>query len=318
MGESLMRTRNLSGRSYQLWLTLRNLGNPYMNPLLRMYTVYKKDFGLEENRFLGLFERHFLEFPCSILEWAPQISPGNIHAARFRVGYGQDDKSLGLNLICRYLDQLSKNENVRLNRSILDQIIDKDLDLSRVGKLGIGVDFPESMKNPKVKVYFTIKGYPEKWAQVLATHPPVHAIDAYPMNDTFGINIYFNGRTDIEIYPYLTAADCLNMTLMEKLRLQDISRDLLSACSGLFVSFENDGRRVFHFSLHSPTKFIQMIGNRQLTLLYGNAQIISHIIGRSSDIGPMRVSASFSEDEMFSHEVRHIKLALCYQLWKAA
>jgi LynF/TruF/PatF family peptide O-prenyltransferase len=290
-----------------------------MNALLQIYTLHKKEFGLEKNGFLGLFERLFLESPCSILEWAPQISPGTIHAARFRVGYRGIGKSLGLECICRYLDQLSEYENVRLNRSILDQIIDKDFGLSRVGKLGVGIDLPKSMKNRKVKIYFTVVDYPEKWAQVLATHPPVDGIDAYPMNDTFGINIYFDGRTDIEMYPSLTAADCVNIALMKKLRLQDISRDLLSTCSGLFVSFETDGRRVFHFSLHSPTQFIQMIGNRQLTLLYGNAQIINHIIGHSSDIiGSMRVVVSLLEDEVFSHEVRHINLALIYQLSRTA
>ena len=285
-----------------------------MNPLLQIYTLYKKDFGLEKNRFLGLFERNLLESPCSILEWAFQISPENIHAARLRVGYQKDHRSLGINHIFRYLDQLSEYEDVRLNRSILDQIMDEGLDLSRVDKLGVGVDFPESTKDAKVKVYFAIKDYPEKWAQVLAIHPPVDGIDAYPMNDTFGINIYFDGRTYIEIYPSLKGADCMNMALLKKLRLQDISRDLLSTCSGLFVSFENDGRRVFHFSLHSPTKFIRMIGNRQLTHLYGNAQIINHIVGRSSGIGPMGVLVSFSEDEVFSRGVRHIDLALQYQL----
>ncbi len=289
-----------------------------MNPLLQIYALYKKEFGLEKNRFLESFERLFLESPYSILEWAPQISPGIIHTARFRMGYHEIDKSVGLDLICRYLDQLSEYENVRLNRSILDQIIDKNLDLSRIGKLGVGVDFPASMKDHKVKVYFTIKDYPEKWAQVLATHPPVDGIDAYPMNDMFGINIYFDGRTDIEIYPSLTAADCVNMTLMKKLKLQDISRDLLSTCSGLFVSFKNDGRRVFHFSLHTPIKFIKMIGNRQLTLLYGNAQIINHIMGQFNGIGFMRVVVSFSEDEVFLREVRHIDLALCYQLSQTA
>jgi LynF/TruF/PatF family peptide O-prenyltransferase len=285
-----------------------------MNPLLKIYNLYKKEFGLEKNRFLGLFERHLLDPPCSILEWAPEISPEIVHAARFRVGYCEDNRSLGFKVISQYLDRLSEYENIRLNRCILDQLIDKNFDLSRVGKLGIGVDFPESTKASKAKVYFTIKDYPEKWAQVVANHPPIDGIDAYPVNDTFGINLYFDGRSDTEIYPYLTAVDCSNKTLMEKLGLQDISRDLLSACNGLFVSFENDDRRVFHFSLHSPTKFIQIIGNHQLTHLYGNAQIINHIIGRSNDIGPMRVSVSLSEDEVSSHKVRHIKLALCYQL----
>ncbi len=289
-----------------------------MNPLIQAYTLYKKDFCLEENRLLGLFEKLVSESPCSILECGPQISPEGIHAARFRVGYVEKNNPRGLDAISQFLDKISEYEHVHLNRAILGQIVDEKFDLLRVGKLGIGVDLRENMSDSKVKFYFTIKDYPEKWAQVLDIHPPVDGIDVYPMNDTFGINIYFDGRTDIEMYPYLTTADCANTSLMEKLWLQDISRDLLSTCNGMFVSFENDGRRVFHFSLHSPTKFIQMIGNRQLTLLYGNAQIINHIIGRSSDIiGPMRVSVSLSEDEMSSHEVRHIKLALCYQLWKA-
>jgi LynF/TruF/PatF family peptide O-prenyltransferase len=288
-----------------------------MNPFLQIYKLYKKDYNFEKNRFLELFERHLLESPCSIFEWAPLISPEIVHAARFRVGYCENDRSSGLHLINGYLDRLSENEDICLNRDILDQIIRKDFDLSRVVKFGIGVDFPENTKESKVKVYFTIKDYPDKWAQVLDLHPPMDGIDAYPMNDTFGINLYFDGRTDIEIYPYLSAADCTNRTLMEKLRLQDIPHVLHATCNGIFVSFEKHGRRVFHFSLHSPTRFIQMIGNRQLTLIYGNAQIINHIIGCSSNIGTMRVSVSLSEDEVSSHELRHIKLALCHQLWNA-
>ena len=285
-----------------------------MNPLIQAYALYKKDYCLEENKLLRLFEKLVSESPCSILECGPQISPEGIHAARFRAGYVEKNIPVGLDAIYQFLGKISEFEHVHLNRAILGQIVDEKFDLLRVGKLGIGMDLRENMTDSKVKFYFTIKDYPEKLDQVLAIHPPVDRIDAYPTNDMFGINIYLDGRTDVEVYPSLTAADCANMTLLKKLRLQDVSRDLLSACTGIFVSFNVDGSRVFHFCPHSPTRFVRMIGNRQLNVVYGNAQIISHVIGRSNTIELLRVAVSILEDEMLSRKIRHINLALNYQL----
>lgn len=285
-----------------------------MNPLLQIYTLHKKDFGLEENKLLGLFEELVSESPCSILECGPQISPEGIHAARFRVGYVEKDNPMGLNAMFQFLDEISKYENVYLNRRILEQIVCKRFDLLRVGRLGIGIDFRENMNDSKVKFYFTIKDYSEKLNQILAIHPPVDRISDYPINDMFGINIYFNGRTDIEIYPTLMSKHWKDTILMDKLKLQDIPNEFLLACNDMSVSFQDTGRRVLHFFLHSPTKFVRMIGNRQLTVLYGNAQIIRHIISRSSKIGLLRVAISLKEDEMISRNIRHINLALNYQL----
>jgi LynF/TruF/PatF family peptide O-prenyltransferase len=285
-----------------------------MNPLIQAYTLYKKDFCLGESKLLGLFEKLVSESPCSILECGPQISPEGIHAARFRVGYVEKNNPMGLDAISQFLDKISEYKHVHLNRALLGRIVDEKFDLLRIGKLGIGVDLRENRSDSKLKFYFTIKDYPEKLDQVLAIHPPVDRIDAYPTNDMFGINIYLDGRTDLEIYPSLTAADCANMALLEKLRLQDISHDFLSACTGIFVSFDVNGSRVFHFCPHSPTRFVRMIDNRQLNAVYGNAQIISHLVDRSNTIDLLHVAVSIPEHEMLSREIRHINLALNYQL----
>ena len=289
-----------------------------MNPLMRVYNFHKRDFKLGENKFLRLFEKLLSESPCSILEFAPKITPKGIHAARFRAGYVEKDNPIGLNAIFQFLDEISKYENVYLNRRILEQIVNKRFDLLRVRRLGIGVDFRESFSDSKVKCYFTIKDYPEKLNQVLAMHPPVDRINDYPINDMFGINIYFDGRTDIEIYPSLMPKDWRDETLMDKLRLQDVSREFLSECNAMFVSFEGNGKHVLHLYPHSPTRFVRMIGNRQLSVLYGNAQIIRYIISRSSGIEVLRVVISCAEDEMISNEIQHIDLALYYQLSQTA
>lgn len=284
-----------------------------MNPLRRVFDLYKKDFGFEDNRLIQLFEELLSKSPCSILECAPQITPKGIHAARFRVGYVKEDIPEGIKAVFQFIDKISESNYVLLNRTILEQIVDNRFKLSRISKLGIGIDYRENINDSKVKCYFVVKDYPEKLDQVMAIHPPVDKIDDYPHNNMFGINMYFDGRTDIEIYPSLMSKDLRDSVLMEKFKLQDVSHRFLEGCNTLFVSFEGHGRRVLHFYPQSPTIFVRIIGNRQLSMLYGNAQIRNHLINRSKKIGPLRVVISLLKDEIISKNIQHINLALYHQ-----
>ena len=282
----------------------------HMTPLIRMYQFHKKEFGLEDNNFLRLFEELLSRPPCSILECSAKISPEGIHAARVRLGYEQRDIREGLDQIYHFLARIEGCDKVLLDRSILYRIVDKELDVSRVMATGVGLDHRENGKDSKVKCYFMIRECPEKVDQVLPIHWPVDHIRDYLIHKVlmFGIDMYFDGRTGIEIYPFLDSQDLRNATLLEKLKFRDPLLGFIEECSTLHISFEDGGSRVLHFHPQRPTRFVRLIGNRQLSLLYSNVQILDSLLSRLSKAEPVSVNLALMENEIISKNIQNINL----------
>jgi LynF/TruF/PatF family peptide O-prenyltransferase len=287
-----------------------------INPLMWMYDFHKKEFGLENNKFISLLEELLSEPPCSILECSPKVTPKGIHPARFRLGYQKQDIQQGLVATYRFLDRIEAYENVLLNRKILDRIVDKGLDFSRIITMGIGLDSREKINDSKVKYFFMINEYPEKVKQVLSLHPPVDNIDDYLVHEelTFGIDMYFDGRTGIEIYLLLKRQDLRDGALMRKLNLRDPVLGLTEECGGVHVSFHGLGKRVLHFHPQSPTRFVHLIDNRRLSLLYSNVQILKFFFSSWKIKEGLSVVISLMENEIISENIQNINLHYCSNL----
>lgn len=282
-----------------------------MNPLIRVYDFHKKEFGLEENKFLLLFEKLLSTPPCSILECSAQISPKGTHGARFRLGYEQQNIQKGLCLLDDFLDKISRCENVLLNRDILSQIVNNDLDVSRIIALGIGLDYKTNNSDSKVKCYLMAREYPEKIEQVLSLHLPLDDIRDYLVHEefVFGIDMHLDGRTGVEIYPYLDRQDLNNAALMGKFKLRDAVLGLIKECNLLHISFEGDGRRVLHFfNPQSPARFVRLLGNRRLSLAYSSVQILNYILSKSYQLNPVSVNLCLIEDEIIANDIQNIGL----------
>jgi LynF/TruF/PatF family peptide O-prenyltransferase len=281
-----------------------------MNPLLRMYEFHRKEFGVENKAFIRLVEEFLARPSCSLLECSVKISPRGTHAQRVRFGYEQEYVPEGLSLIHHFLERISNYNNVKLNRDILSQIVDKGLDVSRVMAAGIGLDYRKRMKDSKVKCYFMIKDYPDKVNQVLSVHMPVDGIDNYPMHDVFmfGIDMYFDGNTGVEIYPFLDGQNLRNAELMDKLRLQKTIDWLIEECNLLHISFDSRGKRILHFHPLNTSRFVRVIGNRQLNVYYGNVRILNYLLNRSYRKVLFSVNLSLVEDELLSKKIQNINL----------
>lgn len=281
-----------------------------MNPLYRMYNFHKKEFSLEKNTFLRLFEKLLSTPPCSVLECSANISPKSTHAARIRLGYQQNDIQDGLHAIYNYSNKIAECENVLLNRDILDQIVDNDLDVSRVIALGLGLDYKANISDSKIKYYLMIRESPEKVDQVLSLHPPLDNTRDYLIHEefVFGIDMYFDGRTSIEIYPSLNRQDFNNTALMSQLKLRNAVRELINECNLLHISFESNGRRVFYFHPQHPTKFVRLLNNRQLSLAYSHVQILNYILSQSYKQDLISVNLCLLEDEITSKDIQNIGL----------
>jgi len=280
-----------------------------MNPIIRMYNFHKKEFGLEENTFLRLFETVLSTPPCSILECSVKISPQGAHGARFRLGYEQKDIQDGLHAIHDFLHKIAECEDVSLNQDILNQIVNNDLDVSKIITLGVGLDHQKLTKDSKVKCYFLLKECPEKIDQVLSLHPPLDNIRDYLIHEEFmfGINMYFDGRTSLEIYPLLYNQALNNAALMVKLKLRGVIGEFIEKYNLLHISFEDGGKRILHFNPQSPTQFVRSVGNRQLNLSYSSVQILNYLLNRSYHKEAV-VVFSLREDEILSEDIQNINL----------
>lgn len=281
-----------------------------MDPLIQVYDFHKKEFGLEENIFLRLFEELLSRPPCSMLECSAQIFPGGTHGARLRLGYAQRDIKDGLHASYYFLDKIASCKNVLLNRDILGQIVNNDLDISKVIALGLGLDCKSNVNDSKVKCYFLLREYPEKIDQVISLHPPFDSVRDYLIHDEFGFGIamYFDGRTRIEIYPCFDYHDFNNTALMKKFKLSNAIRELIGECDLLYISFEGDGKRLLHFNPRLPTRFVRLLNNRPLSLVYSHVQTLNYILSRSHKAAYVSVSLCLIENEISAKDIQNISL----------
>jgi LynF/TruF/PatF family peptide O-prenyltransferase len=281
-----------------------------MNPLIRVYNFHKKGFGLEENTLLRLFETLLSTPPCSMLECSVRISPQGTHARRLRLGYEKEYIQDGLHAIDGFLHEIARCKNAHLNRSLLSQIINNGLDLSRVIAIGVGLDYKTNMNDSKIKCYLLLREYPVKVDQVLSLHPPLDGIRDYLVHEEFGFGIamYFDGRTSIEIYPSFDRQDLNNVALMGRLKLRDAARVFIEESNLLHISFEDDGRRLLHFNPQHPTRFVRLLNNRRLSLAYSHVQILNYILSKSYRLNPVSVGLCLIEDEIIAEDIQNISL----------
>ncbi|MBW2310357.1 MAG: hypothetical protein JRF35_04700 [Deltaproteobacteria bacterium] len=281
-----------------------------MRPLLRMYEFHKKEFGIRDNAFFRIVEEFLSWPPCSLLECSIKIFPNGIHSKRVRFGYEQEDIGEGLDEILQFLERISTSRNVNLSRDILNRILDEGLDVSRVMAAGVGLDYGERMSDSKAKCYFMVNDYPEMVNRVLSLHIPVDGIGNYPMHDSFmfGIDMNFDGRTGVEIYPFLDSQNLRDSGLIEKLGLRKAIEGLIEECNALHISFDRSGRRILHFHPIRTTRFVRLLGNRQLSLVYSNVQILKFLLNRSYDKILFAVNLSLVEDELLSKRIQTINL----------
>jgi LynF/TruF/PatF family peptide O-prenyltransferase len=281
-----------------------------MRPLLQMYEFHKREFGIEDNGFFDLIEEFLSRAPCSLLECSIKVSINGIHPKRIRLGYGQESIQEGLHEIPRFLERISAYRGVDLDQGFLSKIVGGGLDAAKVEAAGLGLDYRQRGGSSKVKCYFMVRDYPEIVDQILSMHPPVDHIRDYLIHDVvmFGIEMYFDGRTGVEIYCYFNRKDLRNSELMDKLRLRKAINGLLEECNLLHISFAAGGTRIVHVHPIHPTRFIYLLGNRQLSMVYSNVQIIRYLLNRSLTPYYFNVNLAFAEDEMASRNLRHINL----------
>lgn len=248
------------------------------NPLAWLCDYHCRAFHIRENTLLHRFRHLLNESPCTVIECAPTVSVRDVHAGRLRAGYDRHIET-GLASVLRFVAATNRREGIRLDRSLLDRAVERWFDRSRTTALGIGIDCRQHPEISKIKCYFRLIDAPDAVGEVLALHrPAIHPAD-YRIHDRliFGIEMYFDGKTAIEIYPLLDYGDLQNGAWMNRLGFSPEAARWIAASTSLIVSFAPDGKRILHFYPRHPTRFVRMTRLRHLANAYSHVQIAEHL-----------------------------------------
>jgi LynF/TruF/PatF family peptide O-prenyltransferase len=281
-----------------------------MSPLAPIYDFYKKEFGVESDALLDKFEALLNGSTFSVLECSPMISSHGIHGARFRVGSAGRNIPEGFGAIFDFLDGIMASGDLQLDSSAVTEIVDRAFDLSKMFGLAVGIERKEKIGDSKVKCYFMIMNDPKTVDRVLSRHPVVEGLGEYFVQETFlfAVDLYLDGRAGVEIYARLQEPEIKDKRLLSRLNVQKDILNLIESCAALTISFEDKGRRVFHFHPLDPFRFVRLIDHRPLSVLYGRARIGDVLAQRSKDLRPSEISVALLEDEISSRRLQNIRL----------
>jgi LynF/TruF/PatF family peptide O-prenyltransferase len=278
--------------------------------LIFAYRFHKREFGIRDNRYLRCFDAIVEETPCNILECSPSISSGAVHASRLRAGYVQEWVQEGLDVMWEFVHAIGRHKPVELDPSGLKILLEEDLDRTTIDALGVGIDLRPRLWKSKIKCYFLLLDYVKNLHRLIPFHPPVDEIDRYFVHNdvVLGIDMYFDGNTGIELYPYFTQEDLRDENLLKYLRFGGPALTLLSRCRTVNLSFDTGGRRILHFFPTDPTWFIQAIGNRDVSRLYSSVRILNMLLARADCIQRALASVALYEDEIMSDAIQNVNL----------
>jgi len=199
----------------------------------------------------------------------------------------------------RFIKKIFELENVKINYSILKQIMDEKFDIEKVHQIIVGIDLRSNRAKSRLKIWFIIKNQSKKIKQVLK----ISKIDIdqnkifYENMKTellFGIDFSFDGTTKLKIYPFIKNEDLLNKNVMKTLENEFSGKimKLIQNSDGFHVSYNNknkDIQRILHLTTYKYDYFIDIMNNKKI-------EKMKEIILQGKKLGSMIIS--FPEDEI--------------------
>jgi LynF/TruF/PatF family peptide O-prenyltransferase len=261
---------------------------------------HKKTFKIKQDKYLTLFEEMLVKDRRCRLECSVKIEEGNIFPCRFNVWYKNIEKSKGLNHSLNFIKELS-NRGVKINYELLNRILDLTSGPKIIGKVIAGIDLRDNLNESRAKLWLAIN--PEKreiFESILKEYKINKKVSEVMIRKDFlfGLDLCFDGRTKLKIYPHFNRVDLNNKKIRDKLKGVFSSRvmNLIRGCHKLNISFEDKANeRILHFHPLDLGSFIRKVNNRKL-----NETIKS--INSQKEI----VIVSLKENEINNNNIKNI------------
>ncbi|MBS9383120.1 MAG: LynF/TruF/PatF family peptide O-prenyltransferase [Dolichospermum sp. BR01] len=178
---------------------------------LQFIRNHQQAFDVQPIYPLPLFEDFVMnvEGDCSI-EASCKIELDKLIASRFMFFFKdkaqQWQKYLHQSLT--FFNRVKNLVGVQIDYSLLQQFLGSDFDFRKVTVLSAGIDLRSNLAESSLKMHIRIKDYPEKLDQALSLASNAEdLISVRPFLSLVGFDFYFNGRSEIELYPEIQAED---------------------------------------------------------------------------------------------------------------
>jgi LynF/TruF/PatF family peptide O-prenyltransferase len=178
---------------------------------LQFVRNHQHAFDVEPIYPLPLFE----DFAASIegdchLEASCKIESDKLIASRFMLFF-KDKAQHWQKYLHQSLTFFSLVENrigVQIDYSLLQQFLGSNFDFNKVTVLSAGIDLRNNLAESSLKMHIRIKDYPEKLNKALfLTSDSEDLISVRQFLSVVGFDFYFNGRSEIELYPEVQEED---------------------------------------------------------------------------------------------------------------
>ncbi|MEH1872926.1 LynF/TruF/PatF family peptide O-prenyltransferase [Nostoc sp.] len=190
---------------------------------------------------------------CS-LEVSCKVEVERIYPARFFLEFNLETRQQ-LKIIIDFFNQINTRIGVKADYSLIEKFFNGDFDFSRLKEFLVGVDLRRELADSSVDLALTIKNYPEKQELAIALNGKDLEADVKMLlvNNFLhiGFDCGFNGKSNIELYPYITKQDWQQVDVQQRLMqvLSPVVLQPLPICKRISVGLSqaNSERKIYYY-----------------------------------------------------------------------
>lgn len=208
---------------------------------------HKNAFEVENSYILNIFES-FVDkierITYSILECSCKIEYERLYPARFNIGFAPNNEKQ-FNAVFKFLSQIAVKLDVELDYSLFKRLLSSDFNLVKIKELIVGVDLRRELSESRLKIGLTIEDYPELTNFGINLHSNLKETAQTLLTISYllhiGLDLYLDGHSEIEIYPYIKKDEFQEIGVRQKLErvLSNPALNPLPVCSRICVGLSN-------------------------------------------------------------------------------
>lgn len=279
---------------------------------LRYIEEHKQIFDIENSYLLNLYEELIgkqRQGKGGAISCCCNIDRDRLYPARF--GYLSEVnvpdpamKLLDVEDFLSFSRRIEERPEFQINRGLLQQFLATGLDPSKVDMVIFAIDVRPEPRDSRIKLYFTIRNYPEKTATAIALCGEQRDWRNLIINGMLlvGFDFFFDNRAAVEVYPTFYKADLQRPDVQAYLTsiLPEKALPLLkdSRCLQIGISDQNDSDVLYFANFQSPNSAVDYLDNQMVQ------QVHSHYRNRVFH----DLYLGIPEAEFSNHSIQRVKM----------
>jgi LynF/TruF/PatF family peptide O-prenyltransferase len=187
-----------------------------------------------------------------------------------------------------FFRQVENRVEVKLNYQLIKQFFGVNPDYQGIIELSIAVDARPEIAESRLKLYIILQNAPKKVETAIALCGDSPTLRAFLVNDMLvvGFDLFFDGRSEIEIYPVITQYELQRADIRSRIipLLPPRALSLLDKCKYFQVGFSraNESNVLYFDTVFDANSFIDNLGNemaKKIHAYYRHQPFFSLVVG---------------------------------------